>query len=52
LGLRVARKHLGWFMDRCATPEGLRKAVLTAPDVATTDHLLQEACTLHGKVAA
>ena len=52
LGLRVARKHLGWFMDTCATPADLRKAVLTASDVAQTDALLAEACLLQGRVAA
>ncbi|MBC7132591.1 MAG: tRNA dihydrouridine synthase DusB [Roseovarius sp.] len=30
LGGRVARKHLGWYMDRAATPPGLRREVLTA----------------------
>ena len=52
LGWRVARKHLGWFMDTCGTPEGLRRAVLTAPDVQSTDHLLREACILHDRAAA
>ena len=34
LGLRVARKHLGWYMDAAGTGPGLRRAVLTerAPD--------------------
>jgi tRNA-dihydrouridine synthase B len=30
LGGRVARKHLGWYMDRVGTPPELRRAVLTA----------------------
>ena len=30
LGARVARKHLGWYMDRAGTPAGLRRLVLTA----------------------
>lgn len=30
LGLRVARKHLGWYMDRASTPADLRREVLTA----------------------
>ncbi|MCH2095500.1 MAG: tRNA dihydrouridine synthase DusB [Rhodobacteraceae bacterium] len=30
LGLRVARKHLGWYMDVAATPQPLRREVLTA----------------------
>ncbi|MBM2576501.1 tRNA dihydrouridine synthase DusB [Jannaschia sp. Os4] len=31
LGGRVARKHLGWAMDRAGTPPALRREVLTAP---------------------
>ncbi len=30
LGGRVARKHLGWYMDEAGTPEALRREVLTA----------------------
>jgi nifR3 family TIM-barrel protein len=30
LGLRMARKHLGWYMDAAGTPGPLRRAVLTA----------------------
>jgi nifR3 family TIM-barrel protein len=30
LGLRMARKHLGWYMDGAATPAPLRRAILTA----------------------
>ncbi len=35
LGSRVARKHLGWYMDRAGTAKALRAAVLTseAPQV-------------------
>ncbi|MGN6536964.1 MAG: tRNA dihydrouridine synthase DusB, partial [Mesorhizobium sp.] len=31
-GLRQARKHLGWYLDRhaVATPPDLRKAILTS----------------------
>jgi nifR3 family TIM-barrel protein len=32
LGLRVARKHLGWYMDEAGTLPALRREVLTAPD--------------------
>jgi nifR3 family TIM-barrel protein len=31
LGPRVARKHLGWYMDGARTPAALRRRVLTAP---------------------
>ncbi|MEJ6388628.1 tRNA dihydrouridine synthase DusB [Gymnodinialimonas ulvae] len=32
LGVKVARKHLGWYMDASATPRDLRKRVLTETD--------------------
>ncbi len=43
LGLRVARKHLGWYMDRAGTPTALRKQVLTAATPAQVQRLLPEA---------
>ena len=43
LGLRVARKHLGWYMDGTGTGPGLRRAVLTARDPAEVLRLLPEA---------
>jgi len=43
LGLRVARKHLGWYMDRAGTGPALRRAVLTARDPGAVLHLLPEA---------
>ncbi len=52
LGLRVARKHLGWYMDTCKTPPALRKAVLTAPTVSATLSMLRPACVMHGAAAA
>ena len=32
LGLRVARKHLGWYMDHAGTDPSLRREVLTSRD--------------------
>jgi len=43
LGAKVARKHLGWYMDHCATPADLRRALLTAGEVKTTFDLIAEA---------
>ncbi|MCX7565378.1 tRNA dihydrouridine synthase DusB [Sulfitobacter sp. F26169L] len=43
LGLRVARKHLGWYMDHAGTPDAARRAVLTARSVEETTILLPEA---------
>ena len=34
LGVRVARKHLGWYMDRAGTPSALRKDILTSQSPA------------------
>jgi tRNA-dihydrouridine synthase len=52
LGLRVARKHLGWYMDEAATPAPLRKLVLTARDPETVLHLLPEALCGNAEEAA
>ena len=43
MGLRVARKHLGWYMDTCGTPDDLRRAILTAPDTQTVQRLIRDA---------
>jgi tRNA-dihydrouridine synthase B len=43
LGSRVARKHLGWYMDTCATPTGLRRDVLTSKDPSETKGLIRQA---------
>ena len=43
LGLRVARKHLGWFMDTAGTGADMRRAVLTAKTPAATTALLPRA---------
>ncbi|MGR3495870.1 tRNA dihydrouridine synthase DusB [Citreimonas sp.] len=43
LGTRVARKHLGWYMDRVATPPALRRQVLTAPAPEVVRTLLPDA---------
>lgn len=34
LGSKVARKHLGWYMDGARTPAALRKEILTQKDPA------------------
>jgi tRNA-dihydrouridine synthase B len=43
LGARVARKHLGWYMDTAGTPAELRRAVLTGATADRTVKLLREA---------
>jgi len=46
LGRKVARKHLGWYMDDAETPPDLRKAVLTEPRPAAVLRLLQDALAM------
>jgi tRNA-dihydrouridine synthase len=43
LGLRVARKHLGWYMDGAGTPPALRRDILTEKSPATVLSLLPDA---------
>jgi len=43
LGLRVARKHLAWYMDRAATDPALRREILTARQPAAVLARLPEA---------
>ena len=50
LGLRVARKHLGWYLDEAGTTH-TRDAILTATDPAQVRRLLHDAF-LAQKVAA
>lgn len=43
LGQKVARKHLGWYMDTAGTDAATRRAVLTTEDPATVLRLLPDA---------
>ena len=43
LGGRVARKHLGWYMDGAGTPTALRKRVLTCTDPSQVHAMLADA---------
>lgn len=53
LGLKVARKHLGWYMDEVSTPSKLRREVLTAPSAAQVLRLLPQAlCPDDAEMAA
>ncbi|GAA5069787.1 tRNA dihydrouridine synthase DusB [Roseibacterium beibuensis] len=51
LGLRFARKHLGWYMDRAATPATLRRDVLTARTPEAVLARLPDALTKPGEEA-
>ena len=52
LGGRVARKHLGWYMDLTGTGPALRRAVLTARDPGDVLRLLPDALAPDAQVAA
>ncbi len=52
LGGRVARKHLGWYMDEAMTESGLRKLVLTEKSSAKVLKLLPEALASWERIAA
>ncbi|MBU2962308.1 tRNA dihydrouridine synthase DusB [Citreicella sp. C3M06] len=43
LGVRVARKHLGWYMDAAGTPPDLRRRVLTERTPSEVCVLLDDA---------
>lgn len=42
LGLRVARKHLGWYLDAAGRPDA-REDIVTATDPATVRTLIEDA---------
>lgn len=46
LGARVARKHLGWYMETAGTPTDLRQRILTASAPGTVLSLLPDALTV------
>ncbi len=52
LGVRTARKHLGWYMDTVQTPAPLRQRVLTETDPALVLRLLADALTQPQGIAA
>ena len=52
LGGRVARKHLGWYMDDAGTGRDVRRAVLTSNSPETVLSLLPEALDPTQKEAA
>ncbi len=43
LGLRVARKHLGWYMDDLGTSADLRRRILTSRDPSEVIRMLPDA---------
>ncbi len=52
LGGRVARKHLGWYMDQAGTGAAMRRAVLTGVDPKSVIGLLPDALGENERTAA
>ncbi|MDP7152157.1 MAG: tRNA dihydrouridine synthase DusB [Paracoccaceae bacterium] len=52
LGSRVARKHLGWYMDTAGTTAGMRKRILTEPNCREVIQLLPDALSSSEREAA
>ena len=52
LGVRMARKHLGWYMDGLPTPKPLRQAILTEKTPDRVRSLLTELPWDEARVAA
>jgi tRNA-dihydrouridine synthase B len=52
LGLRMARKHLGWYLDHLPGPVPLRRAILTSDDSHAVLRMLREAICDPVEVAA
>ncbi|MBM7067831.1 tRNA dihydrouridine synthase DusB [Actibacterium sp. 188UL27-1] len=52
LGGKVARKHLGWYMDQIVTPATLRREVLTQRDPQRVLTQITSAFANHAPVAA
>lgn len=52
LGLRVARKHLGWYMDTVCAPAGFRRMILTSKDPQEVLRLLPDALSQQPEDAA
>ena len=52
LGMKVARKHLGWYLDDIEVPQALRRSILTSTDTRQVVRLMGDAINGHGEVAA
>ncbi|MFV0361268.1 tRNA dihydrouridine synthase DusB [Tropicimonas sp.] len=52
LGNRMARKHLGWYLDRAGDPHGLRRRLLTEADVTEVRRLIAAAFDIGVREAA
>ena len=52
LGVKVSRKHLGWYMDYAGSDKDLRRAVLTAKSPAEVLRLLPDALAANAERSA
>ena len=51
LGQRVARKHLGWYMDTAKTPKELRREMLTCEETTQVEALMPYAFDTYREAA-
>ncbi|MEO8530239.1 MAG: tRNA dihydrouridine synthase DusB [Deltaproteobacteria bacterium] len=51
LGRRVARKHLGWYMDRLQTPADIRAQIVTEADPMQVLRLIPDMTEHHAEAA-
>jgi len=51
LGQRVARKHLGWYMDTAKTPKELRREMLTCEETSQVEALMPYAFDTYREAA-
>ncbi len=52
MGVKCARKHLGWYIDAHDVPKDLRRALMTATDPGTVRPLVEEAVARPVRLAA
>ncbi|MFC2967397.1 tRNA dihydrouridine synthase DusB [Acidimangrovimonas pyrenivorans] len=52
LGLRTARKHLGWYLEQAGATASWRRPILTGDDPATVLRLVRDALTDSERAAA
>ena len=46
-GRRVARKHLGWYLEKAGIGDGIRRAVVREDSPARVKHLIRDAYQMH-----
>jgi nifR3 family TIM-barrel protein len=52
VGLKAARKHLGWYLDRAAAPSAIRQAILMATEPGAVLRLLADTLSVDAEAKA